>query len=280
MAINVLVYDKGIYSLRISAASENIPRTNLLLIEKGGVQHYTWIKDVNRLLHSQSKNKGRKYFCFTREDLLAQHKLNCKGVNGSPMRTRMPEEDQKILKFINHHKKLKAPYIINADFEALTTKIEGAELDPAKSNTQKTQHHETCGFGYVDVRCDRHTEAPFVYRGSDTATRFLEHISRKATKIKRTLSNPAPMEMTPKDTTTHEIAQDYHMCEKPLNGDSVRDHCNITDKYRYRICPVPAGLSQQVGQRLPNGSLHHHTDLSAEQHRPAHEERGLSVRIN
>jgi hypothetical protein len=48
----------------------------------------------------------------------------------------MPEEDQKILKYIKYHKQLKAPYIIYADFEAITTKIEGAELDPAKSNTQ------------------------------------------------------------------------------------------------------------------------------------------------
>jgi hypothetical protein len=153
MAINVFGYDKGIYPLHISAAFENIPRTNLLLIEKGGVQHYTWINDINRLVHSQSKHKGQKYFCerclhcFTREYLLAQHKLDCKGVNGSPMRPRMPVEDQNILKFINHHKQLKAPYIIYADFGALTTKIEGAEIDSAKSNTKTTQHHETCGFG-------------------------------------------------------------------------------------------------------------------------------------
>jgi hypothetical protein len=40
------------------------------------------------------------------------------------------------------------------------------------------------------------------------------------------------MEMTPKDTTTHETAQDCHVCEKPQNGDSVRDHCHITGKYR------------------------------------------------
>jgi hypothetical protein len=40
------------------------------------------------------------------------------------------------------------------------------------------------------------------------------------------------MEMTPKDTTTHETAQNCHECEKPLNGDSVRDHCHIMDKNR------------------------------------------------
>jgi hypothetical protein len=44
--------------------------------------------------------------------------------------------------------------------------------------------------------------------------------------------NPAPMEMTSKDTKTHETAQDCHVCEKPLNRDSVRDHCHITGKYR------------------------------------------------
>jgi hypothetical protein len=38
--------------------------------------------------------------------------------------------------------------------------------------------------------------------------------------------------MTPKDTTTHETAQDCQVCGKPLNGDSVRDHCHITSKYR------------------------------------------------
>jgi hypothetical protein len=103
MAINVFGYDKGIYAPPKSAASENIPRTNLLLIEKGGVQHYMWIKALNRLLYNQSKHKEWKYFCerclhcFTREDLLAQLKLDCKGVNGRPMRTRIPEEDQKIL---------------------------------------------------------------------------------------------------------------------------------------------------------------------------------------
>jgi len=198
MAINVFGYDKGVYPLRVSDAPDYIKRTSLLLIEKDGVQHYTWIKDLNRLLHSQSKYEGRKHFCerclhcFTREDLLAKHRPDCKGISGVPMRTRMPTEDQKILRFVNHHKQLKVPYIIYADFEALTAKIEGAELDPTKSNTQKTQHHEACGFGYVVVRCDGHTEAPVIYRGQDAAKRFLECLAEEEAKIKDVLSQPAP----------------------------------------------------------------------------------------
>ena len=49
----------------------------------------------------------------------------------------MPEEkdDRNKLVFQNYYKQLPAPYIIFADSEALTTKIEGPELDPTQSNT-------------------------------------------------------------------------------------------------------------------------------------------------
>ncbi|XP_064629257.1 uncharacterized protein LOC135488549 [Lineus longissimus] len=252
LAINVFGYDNGVYPLRVSEAPAYLQRTNLLLVEKGERQHYTWIKDLDRLLHDQSKHKERKHFCerclhcFTRSDLLEGHKPDCKGIDGRPMRTRMPAEDQKMLRFVNHHKQLKAPYIIYADFEALTTKIEGAEFDPAKSNTQKTQHHETCGFGYVVVRCDGHTEAPVVYRGLDAAKRFLECLGEEEARIKVALSRPAPMEMATDDVTSHQAAQDCHVCGKLLDGDSVRDHCHITGKYRgaaHNACNLKLRLS-------------------------------------
>ncbi len=47
----------------------------------------------------------------------------------------MPEEGKNKLSFQNHHKQLPVPFIIYADFEALTRKVEGPELDPSKSNT-------------------------------------------------------------------------------------------------------------------------------------------------
>ena len=54
------------------------------------------------------------------------------------------------------NKQLSAPYIIYADFEALTTKIEGPELDPNQSNTSKTQHHGACSYCYIVVRYEWH----------------------------------------------------------------------------------------------------------------------------
>ncbi len=171
LAINVFGHDKGIYPLHISDASAEIPRTNLLLIKRGTKQHYTWIKDLNRLLFDQSRFEGRKHFCeqclhcFCREDLLENHRPECQGVNGRPMRTCMPTNEEKMLRFVNYQKQLKAPFVIYADFEALTTKIEGPNVDPEKSATQKTQLNEISGFSYVVIRCDGIHEQPVVYRG-------------------------------------------------------------------------------------------------------------------
>ena len=94
----------------------------------------------------------------------------------------MPEEGTK-LTFQNWHKQLSAPYVIYADFEALTTKIDGPEHDPTQSNTQKTQLHEACGFSYIVVRCDGQTEPPVVYRGPNTAEKFLEGLQEEEKRL-------------------------------------------------------------------------------------------------
>ena len=174
LAINVFGWDKGVIVHHISKQPQEIPRINLLLIEKAGKFHYTWIKDLNRLLRDQSKHKERKHFCerclhgYIREDLLEAHKPECRGIGQTAVR---PEGKNK-LAFQNHHKQLPAPFIIYADFEALTTKVEGPELDPTKSNTQRTQYHEACSYSYVVVRCDGQTEPPVKYRGPKAAEHF------------------------------------------------------------------------------------------------------------
>ena len=49
-------------SKRLLTKPEGMARINLLLIEKAGKFHYTWIKDLNRLLYDQSKHRERKHF--------------------------------------------------------------------------------------------------------------------------------------------------------------------------------------------------------------------------
>ena len=52
--INVFGWDKGVTIHRLSKQPQEIPRINMLLIEKAGKFHYTWIKNLNRLLYDQS----------------------------------------------------------------------------------------------------------------------------------------------------------------------------------------------------------------------------------
>ncbi|MEW8615747.1 MAG: hypothetical protein AB2610_21530, partial [Candidatus Thiodiazotropha sp.] len=131
LAINVFGWDKGVTVHHLSKQPQEIPRINLLLIEMAGKFHYTWIKNLNRLLYDQSKHRERKHFCerclhgYRREDLLEAHRPECRGIGQTAVRVEMPEEGKNKLTFQNHHKQLPAPYIIYADFEALTTKVEG-----------------------------------------------------------------------------------------------------------------------------------------------------------
>ena len=261
LAINVFGWDNAhtcVIIHRLSDAAQARTTVNMLLIEKAGKLHYTWIKDLNRLLYDQSKHRERKYFCerclhgYTREDLLEAHKPDCRGIGQTAVRVEMPEAGKNDkLTFQNHHKQFPAPFVIYADFEALTTKIEGPELDPSVSNTQRTQLHETCSYCYVVVRCDGKTETPVEYRGPDTSDHFLRAIQAEEREIKKVLANPEDMLMTPEDILNHSRAGVCHICEKPFAcaGDSVRDHCHITGKYRgaaHNVCNLKLRLNPKT----------------------------------
>ena len=71
---------------------------------------------------------------FTKANLLEDHKKYCNGANGRPTRIEMPEEGKNTLSFQNHHKEMKMPYVIYADFKALVRKIPGCERGPERAN--------------------------------------------------------------------------------------------------------------------------------------------------
>ena len=153
--------------------------------------------------------------------------------------------------FQNHNKQLPVPFIIYADFEALTPKVEGPEPepDPAKGNTQRTQHHEACSYCYIVVRCDGQTEPPVEYRCPDAAEHLLKSLQEEESKIKGVLTDPKAMRMTREDWLVFRIAETRHECDKPLEDDSVRDHCHITGEYRgaaHNACNLKLRLNPSI----------------------------------
>ena len=100
---------------------------NLLLITKDEMKHYVLIKDFDTFMYNQSKHKERKHFCmyclqcFSSERVLANHVNNCLTINGVQA-INMPKQGENILKFNNFHKQLPVPFVMYADFEAITIK--------------------------------------------------------------------------------------------------------------------------------------------------------------
>ena len=135
---------------------------------------------MNRLLNNTSKDTHRLYFCkqcfhkYTQEDLLQEHKVDCQGICTRAIRVKMPVTGKITLTLKNYQNQLEEPYVIYTDFKALVDKIEGLTGDPTLNNTQKTAHHEACGFSYIIVGYDDQTNQPVVYRGPAAAQHLIE----------------------------------------------------------------------------------------------------------
>ena len=123
--INVFGYEnKQPYPIFVS--KEKYGRNmNLLLITEDENKHCVLIKDFNSFMYNKTKHNERKHFCmhclqcFISERVLSDHKDNCITVNGTQA-VKMPDKDNNILKFNNFHKEQQVPFVIYADFEAIT----------------------------------------------------------------------------------------------------------------------------------------------------------------
>ena len=136
------------------------------------------------------------------------------------------------------------PFVIYADFEAITEKTDSCRPPDSKSYTTTYQSHRACGFGYkVVCHYDQSYSKPVeIYRGEDAAERFIQKMFeevRSCQSVMREHFNK-PLKMTDDDWRDFQNSTSCYICgreykPKELNGDEngpVRDHCHITGKYR------------------------------------------------
>ena len=243
--INVFGYDGEAYPIRISEA--NFPdHIELLWIEdKHGNSHYVLIKDFNRFMYSFTKHKGRKYFCLrclhccSSARVLENHKQDCLLINGTQA-IKMPEAGSKIY-FQNHQKMLPVPFVIYADFEAITEKIDSCQPSDGQSYTTTYQSHKACSYGYKLVcRYDKRYSKPVeIYRGEDCIQKFIIKMLSEVEDCQRIVREEfqKPLVMTSQNERDFQISRVCHICERKFNEQKpskqkVRDHCHITGKYR------------------------------------------------
>ena len=152
-AINVFGYeDSKVYLLRLSKKDSQV--VDLLLITAGPTNHYCWIKNKSRLFSGQvSKHGHARFFCdrcinnFPNSPALKKHLEYCS--NHDAVRIEFPKpkkgEEKAFLKFKNYKKKMRVPFVINADFECFTKKISTCSPDGSKSYTKQFQQHKPSG---------------------------------------------------------------------------------------------------------------------------------------
>lgn len=134
------------------------------------------------MMYNKTKDQHRKHFCksclqcFSTEERLTKHKVNCIVINVKQA-IRMPKKESKV-QFQNHHRQMPVPFVIYADFEAITEKVSGCQPNGSKSYTDKYQKHTGCRYGYKVVCCydDTYSKPVQIYRREDLIKKIMQEM--------------------------------------------------------------------------------------------------------
>jgi hypothetical protein len=246
ICVNVFGYDgKSVYPLRISKHEhENI--VDLLLISDDEKSHYCLIKSLSRLLSSQTTKHGHKqFYCrrclnpFNSEETLAKHKEYCS--TNEAIKVEMPKEGS-TLNFKHFFKSMRVPFVVYADFESFTQKLNTAQPNPESSFTKQYQKHTPSGFCY-HIKCfdnKVYKQDPVLYtkqsEDEDVAQIFVDRLEQDIKNICNKYGKKK-MNLTKDEEMTFKLSTTCWLCGDKFDKDDknkrpVRDHCHYTGKYR------------------------------------------------
>jgi len=245
LSINVFGYEDSmkrfVYPLRIFK-HERKDVVDPLLFSNDFTTHYCLVKNLSNLLSSQvTKSKEYRLFCrrclngFRSKEALDKHKRYCN--QHAVVRPEMPEPGTK-LKFKNHNRSLRVPFIVYADFESFIEPIHPCQPDPNTSYTNQYQKHTPSSFCYYikyfndDVY--KHEPVSYVAESDDVdvAGKFVEMLEAHIKKIYRQFKFPKSMTFTKADEERYKKKTKCHICDGELGDDRVRDHCHFTGRFR------------------------------------------------
>ena len=102
----------------------------------------------------------------------------------------MPSEDTKILEFNQYQLSDKSPFIIYADLEWITEKIDECKNNPENLSTTKVSKHIPSAFSLPTISSFKSIENKRdVYRNKDCMKKFSESLRQHAMKIINFLKN-------------------------------------------------------------------------------------------
>jgi len=165
------------------------------------------------------------------------------------------------------------PFVIYADFEAITEKIDSCRPPDQKSYTTTYQSHRACSYGYkVVCHAEQIYSKPVqIYRGGngkkDAIEKFIVKIFEEVKSCQKVMKKHfnKPLIMTAENERDFQNRTSCYICgEEYSDGDQfvihkgkkikiinhpVRDHCHITGKYRgsaHNSCNLKLRLEQEI----------------------------------
>ena len=151
---------------------------DLSLLINDDKSHYVYIKDFDRFMFHETKNKNKERFCrsclqcFSSENVLIKHKEDCLNINGQ----QSVNLKKRIIEFENYFKQLPVPFKIYADFECNLRDVEIYE----GSYTKKYHEHIPCSYAYKVVCIDnKFSKSTIIYRDENAAYEFIKAVFKE-----------------------------------------------------------------------------------------------------
>ena len=265
IALNILYVPYNTEKIRHAYKSKyNLTRENqviLLMITDGEKWHYLAVKSLSALFREITGNNHGDFYClncfqsYTTENKLKKHKKVHE--NHDYCYVEMPDEDNKILKYNQGEKSMKAPSIIYADLECLLEKMNTCHDNTEKSSTTKVNKHTPSGYSlFTHCSFDTTKNKLDYYRGKNCMKNFCLDLRKHATKI----INYEKKEMIPltkKEEKKYNKQKVYHICKKRFSTDDsnekyhkVKDHCHYTGKYGSAVHDI-CNLRYEMPKEIP-----------------------------
>ena len=239
ISINVFGHEESVCPLRVSKC-EDREVVNLLLISDDEKRHYCLIKNMSRLLSSQtSKRNGAQYYCmrclnpFHSQESLDKHLEYCSAHEAVKI-----EMSGGTLSFKNYNRSMRVPFIVYADFESFIKPIDTCGPNPENSYTKQYQKHTPSSFCYY-IKCfddEVYYQNPVTYTANtdneDVAQIFVNMLEEDVKSIYKRFGKPKKMIFGTKEREEFDEATECWICHGELGLDRVRDHCHLTGIYR------------------------------------------------
>ena len=209
--------------------------------------HICLIKDLNKYLCRNNRNKNKTYFCsrclnsFISEENLNNHKNLCLKFNKKNEKIILPKE-KSILKFEKIEHMIKSPFTIYYDIETYNQHLKKTKQFKKIENTTHKKLLKSYLIGYI-LKCnydDKFSKKCQIFIGEECIEKFiLNLIFTERPYIWKTIKENfnKPIETNP-DLTKFDI-NTCHLCDKKIISKPVKNHCHFTSKmlgYAHNKC--------------------------------------------